>query len=274
MRATVTRTPRNHLRQEPAPAAERVRIAILEDNASMCTLLRRILEQSYSVLFASSGSDLCNLVSKSAVRLVILDIGLPGESGITIAKDIRSVSRVPIVFISGNASASMIVNGLNVGGDDYVTKPFQSAVLLARVASALRRAGSWAQTFDPVEEPIQIGESSLDSRRRMLRHPGGPATPLTETECRLLAVLARQANQTISRADLTRSIYGPDWNPSSRSLDVHLTHLRQKLRQVRCENHTIASIRGVGFRLDLDSSTTAHAGARQVRAPRPDSELK
>ena len=250
----MTRSPRNHARPGPVPVAERVRIAILDDNAGMRTFLRRILEKSYTVIFASNGSDLRDLISKGAVQLVILDIGLPDEDGITIAKDIRSISRVPVVFLSGNASADMIVTGLNVGADDYVTKPFQPSVLLARVASTLRRAGSWAQSVEPVEGSIQIGESSLDSRRRTLRHPAGPAMTLTEMECRLLAALAQQANQTISRADLTRRLYGQDWNPSSRSLDVHLTHLRQKLKQVSGETHTIASIRGVGFRLDIDDA--------------------
>ena len=239
---------------EKAPIVRHFRVAILEDNAGMRTFVSRALEKEYTVVFASNGSDLRDLIWKGAVHVVVLDIGLPDEDGISIAKDIRTMSQIPIVFLSGNSSAEMIVKGLNIGGDDYLTKPVSSPVLLARVANALRRAASLEQSPEGVVKELRIGAASLDARRRVLKHPDRRFATLTDLECRLLAALAQRVEQVVSREDLTRRIYGQDWNPASRSIDVHLTHLRKKLKEVGGANHTITSIRGVGFRLDIGNS--------------------
>lgn len=231
----------------------KLRLAVLEDDPPVRALIRRVLEKEYTVVLVQDGNDLCDLVQKGAVHLIVLDIGLPGEDGITIAKRIRSMSAVPVLFVSGNTAEETIITGLNVGGDDYVTKPFSPAILLARVRNALRRAAKPATVTDMSAGELPLGSCVLDSAHRQLRGAQGQLSALTETESVLLATLAKTAPDTVSREDLSRALYGQDWNPLNRSLDVHLSHVRRKLALVAGDAVKINCIRGVGYCLKLEA---------------------
>ena len=230
----------------------KLRVAVLEDESLMRTLIRRVLEKDYTVVLAENGSDLCDLVQKNAIHVVVLDIGLPGEDGISIAKRIRATSSIPVIFLSGNTSEETIVAGLNVGADDYVTKPFQPAILLARVRNALRRGGGAGDDDAARGGEVRVGNCVLDSVRRELRSDDARTCDLTETESLLLATLAHAAPKTVSREDLSRSLYGQDWNPLNRSLDVHMSHVRRKLARASSDSVRIYCIRGVGYYLQAD----------------------
>lgn len=213
----------------------------------MRTLLDRVLKQDFRVWHASCGADLLNAVEKQTIDLVLLDLLLPGEDGMTIAKAIRTRSNLPLVMLSGVVSTDSITTGLNLGADDYVTKPFQPPVLLARLHNALRRAG--ASVPVQAREELWLGKFRIDLwSREGVGHTGLPVR-FTERELQILVILSRSAGQVIGRNLLSREISGRDWSPANRSLDVHMSHLRRKLRQLCKDNNLITSFRGVGYAL-------------------------
>ena len=224
------------------------RVAVLDDDADLCKLLRFLLEKEYEVIMAGGGAQLRRMVDEGAVDVIVLDIGLPDEDGISIAQKIRTTSSIPLVFLSSYSSEEMIVKGLNIGGDDYVTKPFQPEVLLARVRNALRRAEQ--QPAQPLLN-MQLGEVTFEVRDQRLTHADGRNVKLTEMEALILSTLAHAEGQTLSREDLFRRIYGRDWDLLNRGLEVHLSHLRRKLTEVSGIENTIVGLRGVGYRLNL-----------------------
>ncbi len=226
------------------------RVAVLDDDAELSRLLRFLLEKEYEVVMPGNGAQLCTLVDEGKVDVIVLDIGLPDEDGIAIAKRIRTTSSIPIVFLSGYASDEMIVKGLNIGGDDYVTKPFQSEVLLARVRSALRRVKEHAPA-QPVLN-IQLGVVTFEVRDQRLVKADGQLVKLTEMEALILSTLAQADNQTLSREEMFRRIYGREWDLLNRGLEVHLSHLRRKLVEVSGVENPIIGLRGVGYRLNLE----------------------
>jgi len=231
--------------------------AVLDDDADLCKLLSVLLRKEYEVLIARNGNDLCHQVDNGKVDIIILDIGLPDEDGITIARRIRATSNVPLVFLSGHSSEDMIVRGLNIGGDDYVTKPFQAEVLLARMRNALRRGKEAKAPARP--QQMRSGDVIFDARQLSLTSRDGRSAKLTELETQLLSTLALAEGQTLSREELFRRIHGREWDPLDRSLEVHLSHLRKKLGAVTRMERPIVGIRGVGYRLSVDLIDPAHA---------------
>ena len=232
------------------------RIAALDDDAALVRLLRFLLEKEYQFLMPGNGTQLCRLVDENAVDAILLDIGLPDEDGISIAKRIRETSMVPIIFLSGNTSDEMIVKGLNIGGDDYVTKPFQSDVLLARVRSALRH-GADHVSAQPLLN-IKLGDVIFEVRDQRLVTLNGQLVKLTEMEALILSTLARADNQMLSREEMFRRIYGREWDLLNRGLEVHLSHLRRKLTKVSGVENPIVGVRGIGYRLNLEQASLQH----------------
>jgi DNA-binding response OmpR family regulator len=224
------------------------RVGILEDEPGMRRLLERVLSPEFSVFFAESGADLSAAVRNGRIDVVLLDILLPGEDGIAIAKSVRARSQLPIVLLSGLSTAETIINGLNVGADDYVTKPFQSQILLARLRNALRRAATRPRANDP-SRILEIDDCQVDIWARTASHKNGMTIKLTEKELQLLTALARNPGEPVARDTLSRLLSGTDWSPTNRCLDVHMSHLRKKLARV-CENEDlIVCYRGVGYAL-------------------------
>ena len=233
------------------------RVAVLEDDADVCKLLRFILQKEYEVTVATNGAHLRRIVDEGAVDVIVLDIGLPDEDGISIAQKIRTTSTIPLVFLSGYLSEEMIVKGLNIGADDYVTKPFQPEVLLARVRSVLRRKAAQPQARSKLI--IQLEDVKFDVRAQMLTNSQGSTVHLTEMEALILCTLVQAENQTLSREDLFRQVYGRDWDLFHRGLEVHLSHLRGKLTEVSGVENSIVGLRGVGYRLALEQVNPSQA---------------
>ena len=233
---------------------ERARIAVLDDDVDFCKLLRFHLRQDYHLLVAADGAELVRLREKKAVDAVVLDIGLPGEDGISIARRVRAMSDIPLVFLSGYASTDMVAKGLNIGGDDYIVKPFQAEVLLARIRNALRR-GKERTPATPIKlMQLSFGDIGFDEREHLLTNASGytvECVKLTEMESLILAALARARDQTLSRDELYLRIHGKAWDLMSRELEVHVSHLRRKLNQVGCAANPIVSLRGRGYRLSI-----------------------
>ena len=183
--------------------------------------------------------------------LVLLDINLPGQDGLTLARELRV--RDPaigiILLTSRNDDIDKIV-GLELGADDYVTKPFNPRELLARVKSLLRRAAS---RHDGEDETFRFAGWTLDLRRRRLCDPQGADVALTRGEFELLALLVRNAGEVINRDRLTRAISGHDWSPQDRSADVLVRRLRTKLDPPDRPDSLITTVRGEGYRLAVDT---------------------
>ena len=228
-------------------------VAVLEDDAELCGLLRLLLEDEYDVVMARGGIELCHLVSSGAVDAVVLDIGLPEEDGISIARQIRSGSDIPLIFLSGHSSEQMIVEGLTLGADDYVTKPFQNAVLLARIRNALSR-GKRRHAEPP--QKIRFGDVAFAVGEQRLIGSDGCCVKLTEKESLILAALAQAENQTLSRGEILGKIDPRDWDSPSRAVEVHMSNLRRKLTEIGAAENPIASLRGVGYRLNLEVKPT------------------
>jgi DNA-binding response OmpR family regulator len=226
-----------------------LRVAILDDDADFSRLLRILLGSEYEVLVPEGGAHLCQLVDEGKVDCIVLDIGLPDEDGISIAQRIRTTSSIPILFLSGFSSEDMIVKGLNIGADDYVTKPFKSEVLLARVRSALRRGREHLPAEPSLK--IQFTDVLFEVRDQRLVNTSGQVVRLTEMETLILCKLAQADKQELSREELFRRVYGRDWDVLNRGIEVHLSHLRRKLTDVSGVENPIVGLRGVGYRLNL-----------------------
>ena len=219
-------------------------IAVLEDDVVIRTMLQRILVRDYRLLMARDADDLMKTLSAESVSLVLLDILLPGENGIDIAKSIRAVSQVPVILLSGLSSAEVIAMGLNVGADDYITKPFSPLVLQARIRNALKH-----ETSQPEPMPtIRFGNCEARPITRTVTNAIGENERLTEKEFQLFSILARRATHVVSRDELSRLLTGNDWSPLNRGLDVHVSHLRKKLRQLSGDDDVVATVRGVGYK--------------------------
>ena len=239
-----------------AGAHGKARVAALEDDPTIRNLLKRLLEPEFSMSFPASGTLLSDAIQNGEVDLVLLDILLPGEDGISIARSIRARSDIPVILLSGLSSSETIATGLNVGADDYITKPFQANVLRARIRSALRRARVSTSTSDHPNQTqfTAIGNARIDLWSRVASNAAGDSATLTEKELQILMALARHPGTVVDRDTLSLLVSGQDWSPINRSLDVHISHLRKKLCGLSGIPKLITSSRGIGYALRVDRS--------------------
>lgn len=232
------------------------RIGLLEDDLQLRKLVRRFLEsQHYLVDEFRSGEQAVAAASAGAIDLLLLDLGLPGEDGIEILQRLRTMSRMPVLIVSGRAETFAITRGLDAGADDYVTKPIDLDVLGARVRSVLRRAG---QGTDAPErrntlQALRFGPVSIDIRQQTIITASG-RNSLTEREARLLALLLHANGKPVSRETLTRATVGQAWEISLRSLDVHVSNIRKKLTEAGVIGNPVRTVRNIGYRL-IDPDT-------------------
>jgi two-component system OmpR family response regulator len=241
------------------PNVPPAKVGILEDEPAMRTLLNRLLANEFSLWFAGSGEQLAQAVQKKSVDLVLLDILLPGEDGISIAKTIRARSDVPLILLSGLSSADTITSGLNIGADDYVTKPFQANILRARMRNALRRARASQDEANDAPQFVQVVNCKVDLWSREVTNDSGESVRLTEKELHILTALARTPGKVNDRDKLSRLVSGQEWSPTNRCLDVHISHLRKKLTTVTGNEKIIASFRGAGYALKVSETSASDA---------------
>ncbi|KPL69284.1 hypothetical protein SZ64_14930 [Erythrobacter sp. SG61-1L] len=239
------------------PSAFPPHIVVVDDDAGVRTLLARILREcGYSVTGAASARELDAAMGERQVDLVLLDIMLPGESGLEICGMIRTRSRVPIIMISARRDEGDKVAGLDLGADDYIAKPFGRSEVLARVRAVLRRVSDPHVPLDiPAPEQFDFAGWRYHSRRLELIAPSGAEVELTAAEHDLLVTLLRYPQRMISRErliEMTRSRIGA---PTDRSVDVLISRLRRKLGDSRKSRPIIRTIRGVGYMLAVPIQT-------------------
>lgn len=223
--------------------ADEQTVVVVEDDAAIADLIDHYLRGAgYRVLQAATGERGLELVAQHRPAMVVLDVGLPGMDGFEVCRQIRATSTVPILFLTARDAEVDRIVGLELGGDDYVVKPFSPREVVARVRAVLRRGD--ARDAGPVTVLAAGPGIEVDTARREVRIDGG-VVPLTPREFELLAHLARNAGLALSRQQLLDGVWGVDWVGDARTVDVHVGQLRKKLGG----RLPLATVHGVGYRL-------------------------
>jgi DNA-binding response OmpR family regulator len=222
------------------------RVMLAEDDASISDPLARALRrEGYDVAVTAEGEDALGQVRAGGFDLVVLDLGLPDVDGLEVCRRLRADgSRMPVLVLTARADEVDTVVGLDAGADDYVTKPFRLAELLARVRALLRR-GSNEQWTDG--NGVRI---DAESRRAWL---DGTELQLTAKEFDLLRVLLRESGRVVTRDQLMREVWDTTWWSSTKTLDMHVSWLRRKLGDDASDPKFITTVRGVGFRFEREA---------------------
>lgn len=216
-------------------------VVLIEDDDDIADVVRVFFEnEGFRLLHALSGEDGIERIRERAPRAVLLDIGLPGIDGIEVCRRIRSFSEVPIIMLTARDAEVDKVVGLEIGADDYVTKPFSGRELVARVKAVLRRAEERPEA-PPV---IEVEDWAIDGGRREVRTPGQDTVRPTAREFDLLWYLAENQGLVLSRAQILEAVWGYDYFGETRTVDVHVRQLRKKLVDIPIE-----TVWGVGYRL-------------------------
>jgi len=222
------------------------RILLVDDEQSIQTLLSYPLRKDgYHVTSAVDGREALQRFEEGRFDLVILDLMLPKLDGVEVCRELRSRSQVPIIMLTAKGSETDKVAGLEVGADDYITKPFSMREFRSRVKAALRRSRMAGEPLD--EEPIDLGDLKIDFARRMVTLREA-AVRVTYVEFEILAALARSPGRVLSRETLLEHVWGDSEYRDPRTVDVHIRHLREKLESDPKEPEFLFTVRGVGYR--------------------------
>lgn len=221
------------------------RALVIEDTPEFVVFAHTLLErEGFTVFVAEEGERGVALAQTHNPELVILDITLPGIDGFEVCRQIRAFSDAYIIMVSARVEEIDKVLGLTMGADDYVTKPFSSRELSARIAAMRRRPRG-----NSVSNGRTFGALTIDPSAREVR-VAGEVTELTRIEFELLDQLTREPRRAFSRADLLRHVWGGEWLEQSHLVDVHMANLRRKLGESAAEQRLIKTVRGVGYRFD------------------------
>jgi two-component system, OmpR family, response regulator len=223
------------------------RILLVDDELSVQKLLAYPLrKEGYDVIPALDGREALERLRENNFDLVVLDVMLPRMDGFDVCRAIRSRSTVPIIMLTAKTEETDKVLGLELGADDYITKPFSVREFRSRVKAVLRRA-ALAQPETQFEEPIEAGELMVDFEKRSVTVRGEPVR-LTYVEFEILAGLARAPGRVFSRTMLLERVWGDSSYRDPRTIDVHIRHLREKLEEEPKTPELILTVRGVGYR--------------------------
>ncbi|MCX6451809.1 MAG: response regulator transcription factor [Actinobacteria bacterium] len=223
------------------------RILVVEDEASFSEALAYLLtKEGFEVTVAENGANAITAFARNGADLVLLDLMLPGLSGVEVCRQIRSYSQVPIIMLTAKDDEVDKVVGLEIGADDYVTKPYKSRELVARIRAVLRRQGNSEEVSENV---LTAGGVSMDVERHMVSVRGANvALPLKEFE--LLEMLLRNAGRVLTRGQLIDRIWGSNYVGDTKTLDVHIKRIRAKIEEDPAEPSIITTVRGLGYKYE------------------------
>ncbi|HEY6760914.1 MAG TPA: response regulator transcription factor [Baekduia sp.] len=231
--------------------AERApRILLADDEQSIQTLLSFPLRKDgYEVTTAADGREALARFNEGKFDLVVLDVMMPRMDGLEVCRRIRARNTVPIIMLTAKAEEIDKVLGLELGADDYITKPFSLREFRSRVRAALRRAGMQTQSADPdaEEQPLAVHELEIDPAKRAVR-VRDESVELTFVEFEILNALARNPGRVFTRDMLLTRIWGDSAYRDPRTIDVHIRHLREKLETDAKDPEYLFTVRGVGYR--------------------------
>lgn len=220
------------------------KIIVVDDEEDILELVRyNLVREGFEVITAKTGDAALKKVREIPADLIVLDLMLPGKNGLEVAKILKSDLRsrhIPIVMLTAKGEEADVVTGLELGADDYITKPFSPRILVARIRAVLRRQASEADET----VPVQINGLVIDPRKRLVFVAGKPVD-LTFTEFQVLHFLARRPGWVFTRSQIVDAVRGSDYPVTDRSVDVQIVGLRKKLGS--CGSY-IETVRGVGYR--------------------------
>ncbi len=234
-------------RADSAPHAS-PHLLVVDDDAEILALIERYFgNQGFRVSRASNGAEMREHIAREAIDVVLLDLGLPGEDGFDLTRYLRAHWRGALIIVSGRGDSIDRVVGLELGADDYVTKPFDLRELLARVRSVLRRAVQENDSADDGGECLAFDGFRLNVRARSLVGADGSVIALTSGEYSLLHALVKAPNRVLSRDELMSHLHGRDAGPYDRAIDVQIGRLRRKIEKDPAQPELIKSVRGAGY---------------------------
>ncbi|HZB30989.1 MAG TPA: response regulator transcription factor [Streptosporangiaceae bacterium] len=223
------------------------RVLVVEDEDSFSDALSYMLrKEGFEVAVAVSGPDALEAFERNGADLVLLDLMLPGLPGTEVCRELRSRSNVPVIMLTAKDSEVDKVVGLELGADDYVTKPFSSRELVARIRAVLRRRGD-AEELAPAV--LEAGPVRMDVERHIVS-VGGTSVQLPLKEFELLEVLLRNAGRVLTRMQLIDRVWGADYVGDTKTLDVHVKRLRAKIEPSPSEPRYIVTVRGLGYKFE------------------------
>ncbi|HKI66444.1 MAG TPA: response regulator transcription factor [Solirubrobacterales bacterium] len=222
------------------------RILLVDDEQSVQTLLSYPLRKDgYHVTSALDGHEALERFAEARFDLVVLDLMLPKLDGVEVCRQLRRTSQVPIIMLTAKGSETDKVAGLEVGADDYITKPFSMREFRSRVKAALRRSRMAVEA--PDEVPLELGELRIDPERRLVTLRDEEVA-VTYVEFEILAALARSPGKVLSRETLLEHVWGDSDYRDPRTVDVHIRHLREKIEADAKQPEYLFTVRGVGYR--------------------------
>jgi two-component system phosphate regulon response regulator OmpR len=228
---------------------EATRVLVVDDDPAVRQMLAEYLSaHGYEVALAGSGAAMRAEIARAVPAIVLLDVGLPGEDGLTLARYLRERYEVGIIMVTGAGDVVDRVAGLEVGADDYIAKPFDPRELRARLKSVLRRLqAKAAPAAAPARVRVSVGRCFLDLKSRTLSDAKGREVPVTAMEFDLLKALIEHPNQVLSRDRLLSLTRNREWEPFDRSIDIRITRLRRKVEDDPARPRAIRTVRGAGY---------------------------
>jgi len=222
------------------------RILIVEDESALSEPLAYLLErEGYETTVAADGLTAVAEFDKSGADLILLDLMLPGLSGTEVCREIRTRSSVPIIMLTAKDSEVDVVVGLELGADDYVTKPYKSRELLARMRAVMRRRVEQ----DDHESVLVAGDVRMDVERHTVS-VGGSDVPLPLKEFELLEFLLRNSGRVLTRGQLIDRVWGADYFGDTKTLDVHIKRIRSRIEKEPSQPTMLVTVRGLGYRFE------------------------
>lgn len=223
------------------------RILIVEDEESFSDPLSYLLgKEGFEVEVVDNGLDAITEFDRNGADLVLLDLQLPGQSGTEVCRQLRQRSSVPVIMLTAKDSEIDKVVGLELGADDYVTKPYSSRELVARVRAVLRRQG---EPEELVASTVQAGPVRMDVERHVVS-VGGEQVPLPLKEFELLEMLLRNSGRVLTRGQLIDRVWGSDYVGDTKTLDVHVKRLRSKIEPDPSAPRYLITVRGLGYKFE------------------------
>jgi len=236
------------------------KILIVDDDRDIRSLLAEYLDQNgYSAVMAADGTAMWATLQEHQFELIVLDLNLPGDDGLTLCRNLRSKSSVPVIMLTARGEPLDRILGLEMGADDYLPKPFEPRELLARIRSVLRRTqNNQLSANNEGLQKLKFAGWVLDMTARHLISPDGMVVSLSGAEYRMLTIFLEHPNRVLNRDQLLNMTHGRDADPFDRSIDIQISRLRQKLREDARSPQIIKTVRNGGYVLAVTVTTEKH----------------
>ena len=243
------------------------KILVVDDDEKIRRLLKNCFEpEGYVVYEAANGNEVKNTLAEQSIDLITLDLNLGGENGLTIASEVKASCDIPIIIVTGKGDVIDKVVGLEMGADDYISKPFHVREVIARVRSVLRRAGgSASRQSEKTPEEVAIPRNQnlfefdgwiADPAAFELKQPDGSVCDMTTADFKLLMVLLKHPRRVLSRDQIMDHLNGVEWSPYDRTIDNQIARLRKKIEEDPASPRYIKTVRGVGYTFASNVTTT------------------